>query len=63
MLPKAPGAEEDRKELTIVLVRALRVAVDGFGLAMRGPARVGNPQVNVKLDVQVHVLLLCSRKF
>lgn len=51
------------KALTIVLVGALRVGVDRVGLPMRSPARVGNPQVNVKLDVQVHVLLLCSRKF
>lgn len=51
------------KALTIVLVRALRVGVDRVGLPVRGPARVGDPQVNVKLDVQVHVLLLCSRKF
>lgn len=51
------------KALTIVLVGALRVGVDRAGLPVRGPARVGDPQVNVKLDVQVHVLLLCSRKF
>lgn len=38
------------------------MAVDRAGLAMGGPARMGDSKVHIKLDVKVHVLLLCSRK-
>lgn len=39
---------------TIVLVRAVRVAVDRTRLPVRGPASVSNAKMCVQLLIQVH---------
>lgn len=44
-------------QLTICLIRSVWVAVQWAGSAVRGPAGVGNANVNVKLHIQVDILL------
>lgn len=46
------------KQLTIALVRPLWMAVDWAWHTMSSPAGVSNAEVNIKLHVQVNILLL-----
>lgn len=44
-------------QLTVALVRSVWMAVDWAGHAMGGPAGVSNAEVNIKLHIQVNILL------
>lgn len=48
--------------VTIILVRAVRVAVDDAGLSVRGPASVSNAKVREELLLQVQRVFLWKHK-
>lgn len=48
--------------ITIILVRAMRVAVDSAGLSVCGPASVSNAKVCEQLLVQVQGVFLWTSK-
>lgn len=48
--------------VTVVLVGAVRVAVDDAGLSVRGPASVSDAEVREKLLLQVQWIFLWRRK-
>lgn len=45
--------------VTVVLVGAVRVAVDDAGLSVRGPAGVSDAEVREELLLQVQEIFLC----
>lgn len=48
--------------VTIIFVRAVRVAVDDAGFSVRGPASVSNAKVLVELLLQVQRVFLWTHK-